>query len=143
MKISAFVIFILIVAGVVFTYAELVREANEQYDTNYINSSQWSEEYDYIDEINETVSPLETKLKIITDEDQGWFSRLTSGITAVPYVILIVPQAVFETLGFAASIIVGFFSVWGLPQKIITLALVILAVWGIFKLIEFFNKWEF
>lgn len=141
-KISTFIVFILIASGVFFAYAEMIREANEQYPENYINSSEWEEKYDYISDINETINPLEKKLKIIQDEDKGWFSKLTAGITAIPYALLIVPQVLFGSLVFGGAIIIGFLSVWGVAQKIVTLGLVILSIWAIFKLVEFFNKTE-
>jgi len=141
MKISAFIFMILIISGVFFTFAEMIKEQNDNFP-NRINSTEWEDKYDYIDDINETFYPIETKLKTIQDEEAGWFSKLTAGITAIPYAILIMPQAVFGSLLFGGQIVVGFFNVWGLPQKIVTLVLVLILIWGIFKLIEFFNKTE-
>ncbi|KKN19473.1 hypothetical protein LCGC14_0945450 [marine sediment metagenome] len=132
---------ILIISGVFFTFAEMIKEQNDNFP-NRINSTEWEDKYDYIDDINETFYPIETKLKTIQDEEAGWFSKLTAGITAIPYAILIMPQAVFGSLLFGGQIVVGFFNVWGLPQKIVTLVLVLILIWGIFKLIEFFNKTE-
>lgn len=142
MKLSVFIMIILVISGVFFTFAEMIREGNNEYPENTINSSAWEEKYDYIDDINETFSPIETALKTIQDEDAGWFSRLTAGITAIPYAILIVPEAIFGSIVFGGEIIVGFFAVWGIPQKIVTLALVFILIWAIFKLVEFFNKTE-
>lgn len=143
MKISTFVMLILIISGVFFTYAEIVREANQNFDEQYLNSSEWEENYDFIDDINETYYPIEQKLKKIQDEDEGWFSKLTEGITALPYAILIIPQSVFGSLVFGSKIIVSFLTAMSIPAKIVTLGLVMLLVWGVFKLIEFFNKTEF
>lgn len=143
MKISTFFIFILIVSGIFFSFAQMVSEANDQYPDNSLNSSDWEDNYDYIDDINETISPLENSLKTIQDEDAGWFSKLTAGITAIPYALIIVPQIAFGGMEFGGNIVTDFFSVWGLPQTIATIGIVILLVWGIAKLVSHFNKWEF
>lgn len=142
MKLSTFIVTILVISGIFFVFAEMIRESNDQFPDNSINSSEWEDRYDYIDDVNETFSPIEIALKTIQDEDEGWFSKLTAGITAIPYALLIVPQAIFGSIVFGGSIIVGFFGVWGVPQKIITLALVMILIWAIFKLVEFFNKTE-
>lgn len=142
MKISAFVFALLIISGIFFMFAEMVREQNENFPDNPVNSTEWEEKYDFIDDVNDTFNPIEQALKTIQDEDAGWFSKLTAGITAIPFAILIVPQAVFGSMVFGGNIIVGFFGVWGIAPKIVTLGLVLLLVWGIFKLVEFFNKTE-
>ena len=142
MKISNFVMLLLIIAGVFFVYAEIMREANQEFEENYLNSSEWEDKYDYIDEVNATFSPIEQKLKVIQDEDSGWFSKLTAGITAIPYALLVVPQAFFGSMLFGSKILVGFFGAMNIPQKIVVLGLVMLLIWGIFKLINFYNKTE-
>lgn len=143
MKLSTFFIFLLIISGIFFVFAMMVKEANEQFpDESNLNSSEWENKYEFVENINQTISPLETKLKTIQDEDEGWFSKLTAGITAVPYVLLIVPQAVFGSIEFGGYILTDFFSVWMLPSFIATIALVMLLVWAIFKLVSFWNKTE-
>jgi hypothetical protein len=132
----------LIIAGVFFTYSEIVREGNQTIDGSSLNSSEWEDKYDYIDNLNGTFSPLEIKLKSISDEDTGWWGKLTSGITAIPYAILIIPQAIFGSSVLASNVILGFFTAMVLPLKIITLGTVFLFIWGIFKLLEVYNKTE-
>lgn len=123
-------------------YAMMVSEANNQFSDSGLNSSEWEDRYDYIDDINETFSPLEQSLKTVQDEETGWFDKIQEGLSALPYVLIIVPQTVFGSLVFGGEIIVGFFGAWNLPSKIVVLATVILLVWAIFKLIEYFNKTE-
>lgn len=143
MKLSTMVFFLLIVAGMFFVFASMVDEANTTFpDQSQLNSSEWATQYDYVDSINDTFFPLEKSLKTLQDENAGWFSKLAEGITAIPYAILIVPQVIFGSLVYGGNMMTGFFTAWGLPQKIIVLGLVILLVWVIFKLIEYFNKTE-
>lgn len=142
MKLSTFVTIILIISGVFFAYAQITKEINTQYPDSSLNSSEWEDKYDYIEDVNETFAPLESSLKKIQDEDAGWFSKLAEGITALPYAILIVPQAVFGSLVFGGEIATGFLTIWAIPSAIITLGLVLILVWAIFKLVEYFNKYE-
>lgn len=142
MKISTFTIFVLIISGFFFTYALMVEEANNQFEDTGLNSSAWEDQYDYIDDINETFSPLEQSLKILQDDEAGWFDKIQEGLAAVPYVLIIVPETVFGSLVFGGEIVVAFFQAWNLPAKIVSLGLVLLLVWAIFKLIEYFNKTE-
>lgn len=140
MKISTFIIFILIIAGVFFTFAQMSMGVNQQFPESPLNSSEWENQYNYIEDINDTFAPLQEAFNTIQDENAGWFSKLSEGITAIPYALLIVPQAVFGSLFYGGNIIVSFFTLWALPTLIVTLGLVLLSIWGIFKLIEYYNK---
>lgn len=142
MKISSFVTIILIIAAVFFIFALMVGEVNDQYPTSSLNSSEYDSQYDYIGNINDTFFPIESAFRTIQDENAGWFSKLSEGITAIPYALLIIPQALFGSLVYGGNIMVAFFTLWNLPAKIITLGIVILLMWGVFKLVEFFNKSE-
>jgi hypothetical protein len=140
MKFSNFVIFMLIVAGIFFLFALMVSESNEQYPDANINSSEWESQYDHVSEINRTVLPLQDKFEVIQDEDKGFFTKLAAGITAIPYAIIIFPQVIFGSLELAGDMSLGFLAALAIPAYIITIVLVIMLVWALFKLIEFFNK---
>lgn len=140
MKISDFISMMVMVSAIFFIFASMIQESNDQYPDVNINSSEWEERYDYIEDINGTVSPIEEKLKVIQDENQGFFTKLAAGITAIPYAVIVVPQAAFGALAIASNMIVDFFAVFNLPSYIVTAALLILLIWGIFKLVEFFQR---
>lgn len=140
MKISVFISIMVMVGAIFFIFSSMVQEANDQYPEVNINSSEWEERYDYVDEINGTISPIEEKLKVIQDENQGFFTKIAAGITAIPYAVIVVPQATFGALSIAANIIVDFFAVFNLPKYIVIIALLLLILWGIFKLVEFFQR---
>lgn len=140
MKISTFFIFLLVVSGVFFVFAEIIRESNQQFPDSNINSSEWEDKYEYVEEINDTLTPLADKLKIIQDDESGWFSKLTAGITAIPYAVMLVPQALFGGMEFGGGIMLSIFIVLLIPPMLITIATIILLVWGLFELIKFFNK---
>lgn len=141
MKISTFFFALLMVAAIFFIYAEIVRESNEQFPLDSkLNSSEWEDKYDYVEDINQTAYPLEKKLKVIQDDEAGWFSKLTAGITAVPYVLMLVPQATLGATVFGGKMITDIFTVWNLPKILIVIALLALLIWAIFKLVSFWNK---
>ncbi|MFW9873020.1 MAG: hypothetical protein ACFFG0_07975 [Candidatus Thorarchaeota archaeon] len=140
-KQSTLIYFILIIAGIIFLFSQMIYEANQNFDENYINDSEWKDNYDYIDRVNETVDPLKQKFEVMTDENAGWFSKIWEGISAVPYaLIIVVPQMVFGTIVYAITILTDVFTALTIPSKLISLGVVILIVFGIVVAIKFWNK---
>jgi hypothetical protein len=155
MKISSFIMFLLFISAIFAVYGLMVHEANQQYtDTilNYvpINSANWSDggatgvagggQFDFVNGINGTIGPLQNKFKTITNEDEGWFSKLTAGITAIPYAVLLVPDVLWNTMVMGTLIIGAFFGVLNIPVWFIIAASVGVLVWAIFKLLEFYQR---
>lgn len=140
MKISTFVSFMVVIAAVFFIFNQAVFEANTQYPTANINASAWNESYDYTNELNNTMTPLKQKFEVIQDENEGFFTKLAAGITAIPYAVILVPQAVFESMVIGGKILTGFLSALGLPGQIVIYGILLLVMWGIFKLLEFFQR---
>lgn len=152
MKISTAIIFLIIVSAVFTVFGLMVHEANQQYtgSDGYspINSSQWSNQadsgntgqYDFVSRINNTIGPLEDKWKQIKDPEQGFFSKIAAGLTAIPYAIMLLPDVLFASLSMAGAIVAGFMTVLNIPTWFITAGLVMLLIWGIFKLLEFFQR---
>lgn len=144
MKISTLVGFLLIVSAVFFIYALMVSEANDMFGTHSgfdeINSSEWDSQYDMVGAVNATITPLETKFKVITDPEEGFFTKLTAGIAAIPYAIMLVPQVLFNTVYLAGVMIVSFATFLNIPPYIQILVVVMTLVWGIFKLLEYFQR---
>ena len=139
MKISTLISVMVMVSAIFFIFSSMVQESNEQYPEVNINSSDWEDRYDYVEDINSSVYPIEEKLKVIQDENAGFFTKIGAGITALPYAIIVVPHATFNSISIASKMIIDFFMVFGLPSYIITIALLLLLVWAIFKLVEFFQ----
>ena len=140
MKISGIITFMIIIAGIFFVFALMVSESNTQFPDAKLNSSAWENQYDYVDDINESISPLKQKLDVIADEDTGWFKKITTGITAIPKVIVFMPKATFDTLKFGGNMITDFFLVFNFPAKVTIIALTLVFVFAIFKLIEFISN---
>ncbi len=140
MKISNAVIFLVIIAGIFFIFALMIEESNTQYPEANLNSSAWKNQFDYIDRINESVDPLRIDLLEISKEDTGWFKKITTGITAIPKVITIVPATAFNTLVFASLMIGDFFAALKIPQKILTAVILMIFIFLLYKLIEFISN---
>lgn len=155
MKISSMIIFLIIVSAVFAIFGMMVHEANQQYSTTIpdyvpIDTSNWSDsgatgvagggKYDFVTEINGTVGPLQEKWKLIKDPDQGFFSKIAAGLTAIPYAIMLVPDVLFSSIGMAGRVITSFLSVLSIPGWFIVAGCVMLLIWAVFKLLEFFQR---
>jgi hypothetical protein len=140
MKISVFVSYILVVGAIFFTFALIVTDVNNSYPEADINKSEWEDEYDYVSDLNSTISPLEEKFKVIQDENAGFFTKIGAGITAIPYAIIIFPQIVFGSLEIGGKMTTGFLAVLAIPGYLVIVVIISTLIWALFKLVEFFQK---
>jgi hypothetical protein len=140
MKISVFVSYILVVGAIFFTFALIVTDVNNSYPEADINKSEWEDEYDYVSDLNSTISPLEEKFKVIQDENAGFFTKIGAGITAIPYAIIIFPQIVFGSLEIGGKMTTGFLAVLAIPGYIVIVVIISTLIWALFKLVEFFQR---
>lgn len=140
MKLSSFVTFIVIVGAIFFCFSFMVNEANQKYPTANINSSKWSTQYDMSSRMNFTIWPIVQKFQVIQDEKQGFFTKLAAGIAAIPYAIIVIPAAIFNTVDMGNIMITSFLTALGIPLPLIIMAMIILVIWAVFKLSEFFQR---
>jgi len=138
MKLSTFVLMILMVAFVFAGVGLMIDDMETNYNVD-INSS-WTEDYDYSDGINASASELKNKFDDITNDEKGWFAKAVEGISAIPTVILFVPQVIIESLVNAIKIISGFGDELGVPTTIITYAIIGLMVIIVFALIGWWHR---
>jgi len=142
MKISTFVMIILVMSGFFFIFGLMSQEAKLYYPDSEINDSDWYGRYDYVSSINSSIAPLERSFKDIGDENKGWFSKLTSGIAAIPAAVIAIPSLLFNSFITGGKIVTGMFNTLNVPQYLVTLILVMIVVWGVFKLVEIYNRWQ-
>lgn len=142
MKISTFVMVILAIAGVISVFVLMTQEAATNYPAQNINTESWSGSYDYSSEINETISPLQETFSKIEDENTGWFTKLTSGIAAIPLAVIRIPVLLFKTFSIGGSLVLSSFAAFHLPLALAVIVGVMILVWGIFKLIEIYQRWQ-
>lgn len=141
MKISTYVLLLVCVGAVLFVYASMMSESAQRYPEANINSSEWAGKYDYALEVNKSISPLQNAFAKIQDENTGWFTKLTAGITAIPLAIIELPTLLFKSFSLGGSLITGIFTSFGLPAYFIIVAIILIIVWGIFKLAEVYQRW--
>lgn len=132
---------ILVVGGILFIMQSMITDGSNAYDVP-VNTSAWQSQYDYVNQTNETIAPLTEAFNKIGDENNGWFTKLTAGISAIPKAIILIPQLLFDSFASTGSIMTGFATSLNLPQQLIILIGVMLLVWGIIKLVEMYQRWS-
>jgi len=142
MKISTFISILLVVGGIFFLFASMVAETNTQYPDADINSSIWSNKYNYADRINTSIAPIQQAFVDIEDDNLGWFTKLVSGIAAIPRAIITLPILIFSGFAIGGEMITGFATAIKLPAYILQVILVMLIAWGLFKLVDTFARWN-
>jgi hypothetical protein len=142
MKLSQFLIFVVAVAGMFFIFGLMSQEASVNYPDSNINDSEWLGKYDYSEQINESISPLQTAISNIGDDSKGWFSQVTSGIIAIPTAVIALPKLFFQTVANGGRIVAGTFTTLKTPTQLVAIVLIMIFIWVIFKLVEIYNKWQ-
>lgn len=155
MKISSMIGFLVVISALFAIYGLMVHEANDTYSAtipNYVplDSTNWSDsgssgvagggKFDFVEKINGTIMPLQDKWKLIKDPDQGFFSKLVAGITAVPYAIMLVPDVLFASISMAGDVITTFLSVLNIPTWFTIAGLVMVLIWAVFKFLEYYQR---
>jgi len=130
----------ILMVGLVFAIvASILSDFETQYPNIIVNKS-WEEQYNYADEINESVISLKEKFDIIGDDDIGWFSKLTAGITAVPIAIITVPAVLFKTISYGITIVTSLGTEIGVPAFVTYFAIVAILIIIIFALVSFWHR---
>jgi hypothetical protein len=132
----------LFVGVIFFVMASMVSESNDKYGTG-INTSLWEGKYEYSSSINSSVTNLSNSINEITNEDKGWLVKIGAGFTGIISAVKLLPALIGNTFVNGGAMINGGFSSLGLPVYIISIFLICLIVWGVTKLIEFFQRWTF
>ena len=141
MKISTLITILLFVGVVFFAINLMVSEAEDKYGTD-INTTSWKGKYDYAESINESVDPLIGAIDDIANEDKGWLEKVGAGFTGIISAVILLPAIVWDSFRMGGGLITGVFSSIGLPAYLISVFIIALIVWGVFKLVEFFQRWQ-
>lgn len=139
MKISTYIIILVLIGGAVFVVASMTQEAETKYGIS-VDTSAWQDKYNYAQSINNSISPLSDSLDKIRDEDTGWFGKIIEGVAAVPRVVVLVPSLLFNTFAYGSDLIIGTTSSLKIPAELVMIFIISITVWGIFKLIEFYQR---
>ena len=141
MKISTFITILLFVGVVLFSIALMINEAEDKYGVD-INTTSWEGKYDYADSINKSVDPLIESIDDIANEDKGWLEKVGAGFTGIISAVTLLPALVWSSFVMGGGLITGGLSSIGLPTYLIGVFIISLIVWGVIKLLEFFQRWE-
>lgn len=141
MKVSTF-IFALLFIGVVITVVLLMTNDASDYYSVEVNTSSIQGKYDYSSTINESVDPIITSLDKISDQENGWLSKVGAGFTGIIAAVLLLPKLVWTTFAMGGNLITTGLSSLSVPAFIISTILIGLTIWGVFRLIAFFQRWE-
>ena len=140
MKISAYISIILVVGVVFFIFAMMGQEAATNYPAAGINSSAVVQ-YDYSVQINNSIAPMQSAMQSIESSDTGWFSKITSGLAAIPYAVILIPRLLFNSIVYGGAITSGVFMSLGTPTYIILVVLIMIVVWAVLKSAEVYQRW--
>ena len=143
MKISSVITFLAIIGGIIFIMANMVTEGSDKYDIT-INKSDWESSYNYVNDINDSINPLIEDFNKITDTSEdsgGWFTKLVSGISAIPKAIIAIPSVIFSSIVSTKEITGSILKSLKVPSEIILIAFVVISIWVVFKLIEIYQRY--
>lgn len=140
MKISTFLYILLFVGVIFFVMSSMVNESNAKYDPG-INTTLWEGKYDYAQSVNSSVDPLISSINDISNPDKGWLAKIGAGFTGIISAVMLLPALVWGSLKTGGGLITGGLSSVGLPVYIIAVFIIALLIWGIVKLLEFFQRW--
>lgn len=141
MKISTFITILLVVGILIFVIVSMVNESEENYDIT-INKTGWENQYDFASEVNNSVSPIKQSIDDITSEEKGWLEKIGSGFTGIIAAVTFLPTMVWQIGTMGTQLITGIGGYMGIPSTIIFVLVVMLLVWGIIELIQFFQRWN-
>lgn len=140
MKLTGFLVFLVMVGFVFLAISLASSDLNSQFPTNPINTSAYSGRYDATSSLNSSISAIQERFNVITDEDRGFFTRLGAGIVAIPYAVILFPKAVLTGLGALGDMITDFSLVIGIPPAAAYMLIFIATLFIIGLLIKFFQK---
>lgn len=135
------IFFIILFIGLFMViFSDFKTGLNNGYSDNQINASSWEGKYDKTVEVNSSVGKLKDKFDTITDTEKSWFTRISAGIVAIPYAVIIFPLAIFEGFTSFGGIVTDMGTELKIKASLISIALIILIVYAVKGLLEFFQR---
>lgn len=141
MKISTFVGMILMVGVIMFVVFSMIGEAEDTYDIE-INKSDWEDRYDFATDVNNEVEPIKDSIDTIQNQDAGWLERVGAGFTGIIAAVTFLPQMLWSIITLSTGLATGIGIALAIPAYIITVIIIMLVAWGVFKLLEFYQRWN-
>lgn len=124
-----------------FVVFQVLNEAEDNYNIE-VNKSQWEDRYDFASDVNTQVQPIKNSLDTISNQDEGWLNKVGAGFTGIIAAITFLPGMLWSIMTLSTGLSTGLGVALAIPAYLITVIIVRLIVWGVFKLIEFFQRWN-
>lgn len=140
MKISTFTTVLLVIGIVLFIAMQMINESEKNYDIE-VNKTGWEGEYDFSQDVNASISPLQKSIEDIANEEKGWLEKVGAGFTGIIAAVKLIPTMLFSLIKLGNNLIVGFGTLFGVPATITQVFLIMLYVWIIYQAIAFFQRW--
>ena len=140
MKISEYVIIVLLI-GMSFTaFGSILLDLETQYPDVEINKTSWEGEYNYSDAINDSASELKADIEKIGDDTAtgGW--QVFSAIVAIPKAVLNTVKILFFSIAFGMDIFSGILDTIGVPPFVTAVGTVIIIIVVLFAAISFYHR---
>ena len=140
MKISDYIIIVLLI-GMSFTaFAMIITDFENQYPDVEINKTAWEGKYNFTERINTSASELKADIEKIGDDTAtgGW--QVFSAIVAIPKAVLNVVGILFLSVGFGLNIFSGILDSVGVPPFVTVVGTVIIIIVVLFAAISFYHR---
>ena len=141
MKLSSYILVVLAI-GLCFALVGNVVNDFETYYPDINVDTAWEDEYNYVEELNDSVSLVINGFNKIKDTKLGWFSEVTATIVAIPLAIIVLPGVIFSTLKYTGIIFTSVANEIGIPDYVIWFGSVAIIVVITFSLISFWHRWK-
>ena len=144
MKLSSAIMFALLVSFVFVAWGLLIQDFETNYiDTNISTATSINEtflqDFDNSEELNETMQPIfEGFQDIATDE--GFFDKIQDLAVVVPLAIIAIPGVIFQQVVILISLVSRFSEIINIPIQIVTIAIIGVFMWILFKLVAFWRR---
>ena len=141
MNISTFVGMMLVVGIIMFTVFQMTNEAESNYNIT-INKSDWEGKYDFATDINDEIEPIKNSIDTLQNQDTGWLTKIGVSFTGLIAAITFLPKMLWAVITLSTGLATGLGIALAIPAYIITVIIIMLIAWGVFKLIEFYQRWK-
>jgi hypothetical protein len=146
MKISIFITMLVMVGVILFTMSLMTNEAESNYNVTinqtWVDSSDntSTSKYDISGSVNQSIYEIKTEIEKVTSEEEGWLNRVGAGFTGIVSAVIFIPKTLFQSVSMAASLVMGIGTSIGVPAYILLTFIILLTVWAVLELINFFQN---
>ncbi len=144
MKLSSAIMLLILISFVFVAWGILVNDFEDNYiDTNISSATPINEtflqDFDTSVELNDTMQPIFEGFQVIATEE-GFLDKLFDLAVIIPLAIIRIPGVIFNQLVILISLISRFSELINIPVPIITIAIIGMFMWILFKLVAFWRK---